>query len=425
MRNAVKTLIVLIMKIAKSNLYLLLIIVITIIIYYPVLGCELLTNWDDQWQVTNKFTESGFTWGNISNVLMNFWHGQYSPLNQFMYIAIYEIGGYNPIFFHLVSLLLHISNVILVYIILKHILSKTSIIKNNDVVVITFYITLIFAIHPLQVETVAWISASKILNSTLFYLLATLMYIKYLEDHKIKYYVLTLILFILSYGCKEQVIVFPLWITLLSIIYKSDLKKCRTWFDITPFYIISFSLGVLFLFLIDSKNSVSYPFYQRVIMGLYSISEYIIKCLFPYKQIHIYPFPMKIGENLPLWMLSYPLMFAIIILSCYSFFKKRVVLFSSLFFIIHLILVLHIFPLRRVSVIADRYMYLSCIGVSLPIVYYIYKKYLVSSIIIKRSIKVFIIIYMFIISSLTYNRINVWENSEVLKKEIHDIKNNL
>lgn len=134
---------------------------------------------------------------------------------------------------------------------------------------------------------------------------------------------------------------------------------------------------------------------------------------------------MKIGENLPLWMLSYPLMFAIIILSCYSFFKKRIVLFSFLFFIIHLILVLHIFPLRRVSVIADRYMYLSCIGVSLPIVYYIYKKYLVSSIIIKRSIKVFIIIYMLIISSLTYNRINVWENSEVLKKEIHDIKNNL
>ena len=406
----------------REYFFIAVIIITCIIVFSPVIHCDLMTGWDDQWQVTNRFTESGFTWENIYNIISNFWHGQYSPINQMMYVFIYNIFEYNPLYYHITSLLLHIINSTLVFVLLKKILFKVEIIQKHHIIPIVFFTTILFSIHPLQVESVAWISASKILISTFFYLFATLCYINYLDKDKIKYYIYTIIMFILSYGCKEQVLVFPFWIMLLSVIYKCNFKSYKTWLNLVPLFVISLTIGITFLQIIDNPNRVEYPFYQRLIFACYSIVEYIIKWFIPYKLLHIYPFPIIVGEKLPNWMLIYPLIITLIVYSCYNLFKKPILLYSILFFLIHLILVLHIFPLRRPAIIADRYMYLASIGIALPVVYFVnncYYKYLKSY---RIYICTFFTLYIILISSISYNRINVWQNSKILKDEIKEIK---
>ena len=65
-------------------------IVVTFIVFYPVLGHDFLYSWDDQWQVLNSYTFNGFSQDNLINILFNSYYGQYSPLNQFFYTCIYS-----------------------------------------------------------------------------------------------------------------------------------------------------------------------------------------------------------------------------------------------------------------------------------------------------------------------------------------------
>ena len=71
--------------------------------------------WDDQWQVINDRTSGGITGSNLKTIFATSEYGQYSPINQLYYTAIYLFGGYNPRWFHWGSVLLHTLNTVLVY----------------------------------------------------------------------------------------------------------------------------------------------------------------------------------------------------------------------------------------------------------------------------------------------------------------------
>ena len=139
------------------------IVVACIVCYASISGHEFITAWDDGWQVINKYTES-FSWYNLKLILTDYYFGQYSPVNQFFYTLIYYFFGYNSTVFHLFCLLLHILNSLLVYFIVRRLLQMNIYrgLTVNKIDYISFAVALLFAIHPLQVEVVAWISASKI-----------------------------------------------------------------------------------------------------------------------------------------------------------------------------------------------------------------------------------------------------------------------
>lgn len=94
--------------------------VMVLFVYHPVLFNKFQMEWDDQWMVFNSYTTSGFTIENIKKIMMEFYGGQYGPVNQLYYTLIYSLFGYNPIWFHCIGLILHIANVIMVYILLKN-----------------------------------------------------------------------------------------------------------------------------------------------------------------------------------------------------------------------------------------------------------------------------------------------------------------
>ena len=134
-------------------------IVVAFIAYYPILGNQLLDFWDDQWVVMNFYTDAGVSWQNLWSILTTYYHGQYAPFNEYLYLFLHEAFGYNAFYFHLASLLLHIANVLLVYLVFKKILAL-AVCKNESVNrYLPCMTAFVFLITTVNVESVAWMSA--------------------------------------------------------------------------------------------------------------------------------------------------------------------------------------------------------------------------------------------------------------------------
>jgi hypothetical protein len=214
-------------------------------VYFPALSNEFLMFWDDQWVVINNYTYNGFTTDNIWRILTEFYHGQYAPLNQLYYTCLYSIFGLNPFVFHLGSLLLHLSNVLLVYCFLRILLSLTVSFNSTDVNCTAFIAALLFAVHPFNVESVAWLSASKIPLYSFFFLLAMISYIRYVSSKRLKYYFFTLLLFVFSFGGKEQAVSLSLTVILLDYVLGRDMKDKKIWFEKIPFLLLAVAGGIV------------------------------------------------------------------------------------------------------------------------------------------------------------------------------------
>jgi len=351
----------------------LLICVACLLVFAPVVFFDFQSGWDDGWAVKNSYTILGFTPTNLKYVFTNFHYGQYSPISQVIYMGIYSVFGFNPAVFHLYPLLLHIANSCLVLLFIRRISSKFACIDTARKV--AFLTALLFAIHPLQVESVAWISASKIPLYTLFTLLAMITYIKYVETGKIRYYTGVYVLFICSYGCKEQTIVFPFILALLDIILsrsalvfgeKTGFQTAgrQSWgfllLEKLPFLLFALFAGLL-MYVHQNETAkevwTGYPFSQRLVFACYSLADYFGKTVFPVNLLYLYPFPMKPGQELPVHFLIYP----VLVLGLLAFLIKAIkrthwqAVFGLLFFLINLILVLHVIAMSRAAIVADRY----------------------------------------------------------------------
>jgi hypothetical protein len=209
--------------------------VIPLAVYFPVLGHDFQYYWDDQWQIINQYTEGGLSFQNIWTIFTTPYGGQYSPVTGLMHLLLYTVFGYNPFWFHAASLLLHIANTLLIFVCIERLLETGKQFEIEYKPGVAFVAALIFACHPLNVETVAWLSASKILVYTFFYLLATLAFLSYLNRGKVFFYFLTLFLFACSFGGKEQAVCFPLWLMLLYWLNGHSFKSRKVWLALMPF----------------------------------------------------------------------------------------------------------------------------------------------------------------------------------------------
>lgn len=404
-------------KIDKACPYFILIIIV-ILIYYPVINHDFLYLWDDHWVVINHYTTEGFSWYNLYHIFTDFYHGQYSPLNQINYLIIYSLFGYSSFAFHLANLGWHLFNVLLVFIFLNTFLEYSPQLSTLNNRKIAFVTALIWGIHPVNVEAVSWLSASKILIYSSFYLLSLLSYLKFCKTRNILYYCSTLLLFFCSFLAKEQAVVLSLCILLIDYFLDRNLKDIKLWEEKIPFFLLSIYWGIITILSQGiSENELFYSFPERIFLGCYTLFEYLTKCLIPVKLSYLYPFPMLPGEFIPLRFWLYPIILAIVIY-CIYLLRKNIILFASIFFLIHILVALHIISISRFTVTADRYIYISCISICFFITYLFFDK-----IYYTKRFKRLIMTSCFVLYSLylgiysnSYTR--VWQNSDGLKKEL-------
>lgn len=411
-------------------MYLPVIVFAGILVYYPILSNQLLNLWDDQWVVMNPYTEGGLTIRNALRILIEFYHGQYAPFNEYLYLILYAISGsYDPVVFHLASLLIHIVNACLVFIVMRKLLRLSGKVDKDRSAVISFLTALVFCIHPLNVESVAWMSASKILVYALFYLLATYTFLLYLEKGRVQFYIYTIVLYVFSFLGKEQAVAFPMWMLLIYWVTNYKLSDKRIWIAALPFFALSLIFGILTIYSQYTNgvgvltHNADYPFWQRIVFACYSLMEYLFKIIIPFKLSYLYPFPSVVGEPLPSWLLVYPTLTLVIIFTLWKFIKRPPVAFGLMSFIVHIAIALHIIPLSRFAIVADRYAYLSIIGISF--IFAFYTVHLYDRVKLwdrsKILIIVFVFSYMLYLGGYAHQRTYVWYSVSTLKKELREL----
>ena len=178
--------------------FIILIVITIIIVYLPALKNGLL-NWDDNLYVTDNNVIKNI--GNVSAFFNSFYFGNYHPITIFSYSIIYQFSELSPLLYHLVNILFHVLNSLLVFYLIKELL------KNINLALI---VALLFGIHPMHVESVAWISELKDVQYTFFFLISALYYLKFIRQSKLLFYVISILFFVLSLLSKGQAVtLFP------------------------------------------------------------------------------------------------------------------------------------------------------------------------------------------------------------------------
>ena len=386
--------------------------------YLPVFSNGFLDSWDDQWMVMNVFTESGFRLENLIAVFTQSYKGQYSPLVELNYMVLYGLFGYDPFWFHLTSVVWHCGCATLLFFLIHRLLEMSGLSESRTSLRVAALSTFLFAIHPVNVESVAWVSAVKVLMYVFFYLLALLSYLRYVRSQKLVCYIAALCCFVCSGLSKEQAFVLPLSLVLIDWFTGRKLKSSDLWIEKLPFFILSAGFALLTLDLQGARSeSVSYTVMQRLFFGCYSLFEYITKSLFPLNLNYLYPFPLlPESSEIPTRFYVYPVLVAGISGVLYSYRKNRLLVFGSLFFVIHLLLSLHIVAMPRLGIVADRYLYLSLPGilllVSYPVVGWIEKEHRVFA---KLLLFLSIFFYSLYFMGYTHRYSKQWKDTDTVK----------
>jgi protein O-mannosyl-transferase len=384
----------------KIGIALAVILLITVIVYLPVFHNSLL-NWDDPFYIKNNLLIRSF---NLKEIFSTYVLGNYHPFTILILAVEYHLFGLNAIGYHGVNLFLHLVNVILVFYTVYHISDKT---------VVALVASLLFGIHPMHVESVAWAAELKDLLYTLFFLASYIFYLKYLEERikelKIKelknmesrtffhsfilslfhskstsahqhistsahiqifkfsnFYILALLLFLVSLLSKAMAASLPL-VLLLTDYFKGRKINKKILLEKAPFFLLALIFGVVALFAQRSANAVTeittYLFPQTLIFAAYGYVNYLFKLLLPLNLCAFYPYPGNNGTGIPIYYNAFVLILAALIV--YIFYSVRFtkkIIFGMGFFTITILLVLQLLPVGK-AIMADRYSYIPSIGI--------------------------------------------------------------
>ena len=329
------------------------------------------TNWDDDWYVTNDPYIKALTAENLKIIFtQDITRNNYHPLCMLSLAINYYFSGMNPAPYYLTNVAIHILNVVLVFLLFIQLCRLIKLDDNKGLFVAGFG-ALWFGIHPMHVESVAWIAERKDVLYTFFYLLGLLAYLKYLGTEQRKWFWWTLAAFIASCLSKPMAVVFPLSLICVDVLAgkKIDLKLAMNkWL----FFALSLFFGGLAFYTQNKTGAVAsfstLSLAERFIFASYGFVMYISKLFNPTYLSTFYPYPYRyVGGNLPsIYYISPLLTLSIIIVPLvYTWYKQRshfrIVLFGMGFFIANIIFVLQFISVGA-AIMSDRYSYVAYIG---------------------------------------------------------------
>ncbi len=360
---------------------------------------------------------------NLKKIFLEMNSGDYLPLTYLTYAIENFFFGMNPFYFHLTNMTLHAFNVILVAIVVGRITQK-------NIFVMTL-VAILFSVHPLHVESVAWISERKDVLCTFFFLSALLAYFRYFHSKKIFYYVLSLLLFLASMGSKVMAVTFPFIIWLTEYSYLGRLQR-KSILRGLPFIFVAFLFGLKAL----SIHGTAKIIHMRTFETLNPLSNFISSVLF-YLSKSVVPVRLSAFYErgaAHLGVLDYLLALSVVALLYfgYRFVKSKEFQISKGlisppnlelksqyqwafgFFVITLLPMAQIIPFGRDFIYADRFFYIPSIGL-----------FLMFGILLdafwwqQRALAIsFLFLALGVFSILSIERTKVWANSEVLWQDV-------
>lgn len=401
----------------KNILLSLILIGLTALVFLPSLFNQI-THWDDQFMLTDNKLVAKLTPAGIKEIFSSFTNGSYVPLTILSYAVEFKFFRFNPLAYHTTNLILHILNVLLVFWLLRLITKET---------LVAFITALLFAVNPLKVESVAWISARKDLLFSLFFLSSAITYLYYIRQDRRNPlgHLASFVLFLLSILAKPQAMILP--IVLVALDYFHDPKTWKT-------HLISkFSfIGVAVISLIVGHSSLTpyladQTFYghfgplDKLLLTVYSVFFYIGQTLVPIHICCLYPYPLKVSGVFPWGVYLSPFLLGFIIFLIYRKFKEDNIFILALsLFAITLAL-----PLTNIWLggyfASDRYMYLPSIGLFLALVHCAIRYGKTKLGAFRQWNIILLVIYILFLSVLSLSKCFVWRNDVTLWSDVLDL----
>ena len=341
-------------------------------------------NWDDDFNLVLNPYYRGLGWAQLKWAFTTFHMGHYQPLSWLTLGADYLLWGMDPRGYHLTNLLLHAANAAVFCLVALRLLRLAAPEEpgedDRSLPLAACFAALVFALHPLRVEAVAWATERRDVLSGLFYLLTALFYLKACspgEDasRRPARLLAALVLYLLSLLSKGIGVSLPAALLILDIYplrrlpaggwFKPEARK--VWAEKLPFAALALAAGATGLLAQVSTGATGFlnigeaqPFWQRLLQAFYAAAFYLRKTLLPFNLSPLYERPYRTGA------LLLPAAFAALAImgvKLYAWLGRRGRPgFAALWFyyLLTLLPVLQLVPFGP-YVAADRYTYLACL----------------------------------------------------------------
>jgi hypothetical protein len=333
--------------------------VVTLAVFWQVYKFDFI-NFDDNIYVSgNSIIQSGLTLQGFSWAFSTRYFNLWTPLVWCSFMLDAQLYGINAGGFHLTNLVLHILSALLLFWLVN---------RMTGAIWKSAFVAAFFALHPLHVESVAWIAERKDVLSAFFWMLTLCLYVYYTEKPGAKRYLFVLLCFILAILSKPMVITLPIIMILLDYWplkrFESKQGNWLLWQFKEKFLFFSLSIILVTITLYEQGTATNgFPLYSRLANAPVAFVTYLIKTFWPQDLTIFYPF----SEHLPLWQVSGAALLIIIISAAVIVTAKRLpyLFVGWLWFSITIFPVIGIIDNGATFAMTDRYHYLPSIGIAI------------------------------------------------------------
>jgi tetratricopeptide (TPR) repeat protein len=440
----------------KLIIYIVLTVVI-LAVFWQVNHYDLINFDDNAYLTENSHIQSGITPDGFRWAFSTKYLGLWNPLIWLSLMFDYQLHGLNAGGYHLTNLILHVMSALLLFWLFN---------RMTGAIWKSVFVAALFALHPLHVESVAWIAERKDVLSAFFWMLTLCLYVYYTEKPIIKRYLLVLFSFACALMSKPMVVTLPVVMILLDYwplkrlqsreivktipeampdstdhgTKKNKLKKealknispphnrklsenkilriIPIWQlkEKTPFFVLSVVMVIITLYTPDTLYNPNtpdlkqFPFISRLANAPVAFVIYLEKTFWPHDMAIFYPF----AEQLPLWqVMGASLLILVISIAVIVMMKRLPYLFAGwMWFSITIAPVIGIIQISTAApyAMADRYHYLPSIGLGVMLAWGI-SALIKNEAIRKNGLFPAEIIFLAVLSFLSWNQCGYWKNS--------------
>lgn len=387
------------------------ILLLTAIAFQPTLNNKYV-NWDDdknfsENELITTINDKTF-WSNSAKIFKTDVIGNYNPLTIFSFALEQKVFSdkSRPFWRHFNNLFLHLVTTFFVFWIGYRL-------KLGMLGAVT--LALLFGLHPMRVESVAWVTERKDVLFGAFYMAALYYYIKgKQEGFGVKLHIIIAICFILSLLSKIQAVFLPISMVLVDYLLSKDGRiTLKSILSKTPYFIGSLIIGVINIIFLKEQGSIesqAYTGFTRIFIGAYSLVVYYIKAIFPYKLSPLYPYPASLDWTFYASLASF---FGTAAALFYTYKHKMKEWFFGIgFFMANVFMLLQILGAGQ-GFIADRFTYIAYFGLFFLIAFYI-NKWSIAKPNLKTPLMIGITLVTLIFGYMTFQQSKIWKDSGTL-----------
>ena len=360
--------------------------------------------WDDNHILFDNPTLCQLDWPHLARIFTTVTQTYYAPLTVLSFAIEHHFFGFAPLIYHLDNLLFHTGVSVLIYYLgLRLDLSRTA----------AFLAAALFAVHPMHVESVAWVTERKDVLYSFFYLLAIHQYLSYANGRRRRPYLFSLLFGFLSVLAKPMALSLPLILFLLDRHQGRPLNR-TTFVDKLPFFLLLLPVAAVTYF-VNARLPIA-DLAEAPLIWAWTFAFYLQKFLCPLVLLPLYGLPRPVTVFNPQYALAVLILLAFIGGLIYLR-KYRLWTFAAAYYFLSIFFLLRFDNSLDISLVADRFMYLPSLGFCLLIgaaAARLLSRIPAGQIQLKVTVLFLVILILGMLAIKTHAQCRLWGNEETL-----------